>query len=101
MDIVATIANVTAVLVDAGIPSFDSAAIAWTIAILAVVGILGTLMIVRRRDIGYIAVFEWALFGIALKQAAIPSIAATAWIVMVVLAVILVIILLRAREKKS
>ncbi|MEX2681020.1 MAG: hypothetical protein Q6373_005430 [Candidatus Sigynarchaeota archaeon] len=67
--------------------------------------ILGTLIIGNERELGCIAVFEWALFGIALKQAAIPSIAATAWIVMVVLAVMAVLVLVearpRAREKRA
>ncbi|MBN2154275.1 MAG: tryptophan-rich sensory protein [Candidatus Lokiarchaeota archaeon] len=98
---VATVANVTAVLVEAGIPSFDAAAVSWTVAILAVVGLLGGLMIVTRRDVGYIAVLEWALFGIAIKQAATPAISATAWIVMAALAAVLFLALVRSRAKRT
>jgi hypothetical protein len=46
-------------------------------------------------------VFEWALFGIALKQAATAAIATTAWIAMLVLVVVLVLVIIKARNKKS
>lgn len=98
---VATVANVTAVLIKAGVPSFDEAAITWTVVILIVVGLLGSLMLLTRRDIGYIIVFEWALFGIALKQAATVTIATTAWIVMAVLVVMLVLVVIKARMRKA
>lgn len=81
---VATVANVTAVLVNAGVPSFDTAAVAWTIIILAVVGVLAVLMLITRRDLFYVLVIEWALFGIALKQAATISIFITTIIAMIV-----------------
>ncbi len=92
---VATVANVTAVLVKAGVPSFDGAAVTWTVLILVVVGLLGILMLLTRRDIGYVVVFEWALFGIAFKQAATVAISTTAWLVMVVLVVVLGLVLLK------
>jgi benzodiazapine receptor len=97
---VATVANLTAVLVKAGVPSFDETAVLWTVVVLIVVALLGSLVLLTRRDVAYIVVFEWALFGIALKQAATPAIATTAWIAMLVLIVVLVLIAIKAHAKK-
>jgi benzodiazapine receptor len=97
---VATVANVTAVLVKAGVPSFDETAVIWTVVVLIVVALLGSLVLLTRRDIAYIVVFEWALFGIALKQAATIAIATTSWIAMLVLVVVLVLIAIKAHTKK-
>ncbi|NMC08446.1 MAG: tryptophan-rich sensory protein [Candidatus Lokiarchaeota archaeon] len=96
---VAMVANVTAVLVKAGVPSFDEAAVTWTVLLLIIVGLLGCLMLLTRRDVAYVLVFEWALFGIALKQAATAAIATTAWISMAAIAAVLVLVAIKARRK--
>jgi hypothetical protein len=65
---VATIANITALLVSVGWNGFGISKSIWTIAILLVGSIIGILTSVRNRDIAYILVFAWAYFGIIIKH---------------------------------
>lgn len=66
---VATIANVTAVLVqDFGVPSFDFNALIWTILVIIVATIITGAMILTRKDIGYTLVILWAFLGIIIKR---------------------------------
>jgi len=55
----------------------------WTLGILLVLIIaagLGVAMAVTRRDVAYLLVLVWAFAGIGVKQAAVPLVATTAWI---------------------
>jgi hypothetical protein len=65
---VATIANVTAVLVDAGIPSYGFLAEFFTIFVISVAVIITLLMLYIRKDIAYSLVIAWATLGIFIKQ---------------------------------
>ena len=65
---VATIANVTAVLVTVGWDGFGISQEIWTMLVLVVAAIITILMIVIRRDYAYSAVIIWALIGIYLKR---------------------------------
>jgi preprotein translocase subunit SecG len=38
-------------------------------------------MAITRRDVAYLLVLAWAFAGIGVKQAAVPLVATTAWIV--------------------
>jgi hypothetical protein len=42
---------------------------------------LGVAMAVTRRDVAYLLVLVWAFAGIGVKQAGVPLVATTAWIV--------------------
>ncbi|MGM0366892.1 MAG: hypothetical protein ACQEP5_10235 [Actinomycetota bacterium] len=67
---IATIANVTALLVDIGWRRFGLSEQFWTVAVIAV-GIIITLGILfTRNDIFYSLVVVWALLGIMLKRLA-------------------------------
>lgn len=65
---VATVANVTAVLVDAGVASFGPLAEFLTVFVIAVVVIITTLMLWTRKDVAYSLVVVWASVGIVIKQ---------------------------------
>jgi hypothetical protein len=51
---------------------------------IGVASVLGVLMTFLRRDSGYVFVLVWSFAGIALKQAAVPSVANAAWVAVVV-----------------
>jgi hypothetical protein len=65
---VATIANVTAVLVSLGIEPFTGLAVAWTVVVIMVATLIAVLVLWTRRDIAYSLVIVWALVGIAVKR---------------------------------
>jgi hypothetical protein len=65
---VATIANVTALLVDVGWNRFGISEATWTVVILIVGAVIGISTIRRNRDVAYGLVFLWAYLGIWLKH---------------------------------
>jgi hypothetical protein len=95
---VATIANVTAVLVTIGWDGFGISEQIWTILVIIVAAIITLLILVTRRDYAYSAVIIWALLGIYIKrsaddpvygiQAGIANIAVIAIIVVIIIVVL-------------
>jgi hypothetical protein len=67
---VATIANVTAVLVTIDWDGFGISEEIWTMLVIIVAAIITILMIVKRKDCAYAAVIIWALIGIYIKRIA-------------------------------
>ncbi len=66
---VATIANVTAVLVTLGWDTMVlDTQIVLTLVVLIVATIIGLLVLIQRKDIGYTIVIIWALLGIATRH---------------------------------
>ena len=65
---VATIANVTAVLVSLGIEPYTGLAVVWTIVVITVATLIAALVLWTRRDIAYSLVIVWALVGIVVKR---------------------------------
>ncbi len=65
---VATIANVTAVLVVLGVEGFDLLAVILTILVIAVAVTITYAMLLLRKDYAYSVVIIWALLGIFIKQ---------------------------------
>lgn len=95
---VATIANVTAVLVTVGWDGFGISEQIWTTLVIIVATIITILIITTRKDYAYSAVIIWALIGIYLKRIADDpiygvqnQIAYTAAIAIVVIIIIAVI----------
>jgi hypothetical protein len=68
---VATVAQITALLVEIGFPSFGILAEILTILVIAVLVLIGLLTIFTRRDIAYGLVLVWASVGIFVKQLAL------------------------------
>jgi len=67
---VATIANVTAVLVDAGVPDADAGAVVWTILVILVGAGITIANLLTRGDTAYALVVIWAYLGIVIKRIA-------------------------------
>ena len=65
---VATIANVTAVLISAGVGGFGLLAEILTVLVISVAVIITFAMLFLRKDYAYSLVVLWAVFGIFLKQ---------------------------------
>jgi hypothetical protein len=71
---VATIANVTAVLVTIGWNGFGVSEEIWAMLVIIVAAIITILMLIKRKDYVYSAVIVWALIGIYLKRSIIDPI---------------------------
>jgi benzodiazapine receptor len=70
---VATIANVTALLVKAGWNGFGVNPEMWAVAVIIVAALITLAVLATRRDAGYGLVVLWALAGISLKRSADSS----------------------------
>lgn len=77
---VATIANVTDYLYLINWNGFGIAPQVWAVIMLVVASILALAMTITRRDSGYAFVLVWSFIGIAIKQAATPLVANSAWV---------------------
>jgi hypothetical protein len=65
---VATVANITVWLVSIGWDGFGLGAQTWAMIIVAVAAVIGTLVMLRNRDIAYGLVLLWAFTGIVIKH---------------------------------
>jgi hypothetical protein len=70
---IATIANVTALLVHYGWNAWGMSQQLWTIIMIAVGILLGLFVLFSRRDIFYALVIDWAVLGIFLKRTAVDG----------------------------
>jgi hypothetical protein len=97
---VATIANVTDLLKYLNWSGWGISPEVWAVIMLIAGTIITALVILTRGDIAYGLVIVWAFIGIAVKQAATPLIANTAWVMTALVALLLVVgfILGRRRE---
>lgn len=92
---VALIVSASEILIDAGWNGFGIAAETWTIIMMAVAAALAIILLIIRRNVPFVLVVMWALFGIAIKQQTInPAIFNGAIVLEIVLAVALLIITL-------
>jgi translocator protein len=89
---VATIANVSTVLVFFEWKGWGVAPEIWTIIMLMVGTVLVGVMSTFRRDIPYILVFIWAYIGIGIKQAEIELIQKTVFICLAIFTLILMLL---------
>ncbi len=76
---VATVANASQLLYVLGWGGWGIAPQAWAAIMLAVAVLLASMMALTRRDAAYLLVLVWAFIGIALKHAATPIVAISAW----------------------
>lgn len=68
---VASIANITTYLVSIGWSGFGISEVVWTILILLVGVIIGTITMLTNRDVAYGLVFVWAYLGILVKHVSV------------------------------
>ena len=97
---VATIANFSITLYNLGWNGFGVAPEIWTIAVLLVATLLGSLMLFLRRDYAYALVLVWAFAGITVQQAATPVVVVAASALAVLLVILLVARLVQVRRMK-
>jgi len=80
---VATIANVTTMLVSVDWTGMGTSAQNWAIIMVITATLVGVIAIFKRQDVAFMAVIIWALYGIYAKQSAISSEANDSLIVVV------------------
>jgi len=87
---VATIANVTVVLVSRQWDAFGVSPQFWTAAVIAVAAAIALAMAFRRRDVYFCLVVDWALLGILLKRLGDSTVPDQAVVVATISAMVLV-----------
>jgi hypothetical protein len=88
---VATIANISVVLLDLNWDGFGLSETIWTVIVLIVGTALGLLMTLKRSEVFYTLVLIWAFIGITQNGSGDNVVTITAWVGAVVLAIFLVI----------
>jgi membrane protease YdiL (CAAX protease family) len=86
---IATIANVTALLVAYRWNRFGMTEQFWAVAMTGIGIVLGLIMLFSRRDIFYALVVDWAVFGIFLKRTAAAATPARAVIIVSIIGICL------------
>ena len=87
---IATIANVTALLVNVGWNNFGLGEQFWAVLVIAVGIVIALAILFTRRDIFYCLVVDWALLGILLKRLALPEIPAQSIIITTIVGMVLI-----------
>ena len=98
---VATIANVTDLLYFLKWDGFGISPVTWMWIVLVAVFVIDTLMNFTRRDIAYTMVILWALAGIAVKFAALPTVAIPTWITFGLVGMTLILAFIFPRRSSS
>jgi len=86
---IATIANITALLVDVNWNRFGLSEQFWAVAVIIVGIAIALSVLLRRQDIYYCLVVEWALLGILIKRLA-SSIPAQSVIIITIIGLVLI-----------
>ncbi len=94
---VATVANASQLLYSLGWNGGPISPQTWAAIMVFVATVVGLLMTITRRDVGYLLVLVWAFIGIALKHAGTPLVSITAWVATGAVAVLVVWSLLSKR----
>ena len=96
---VATIANITDLLWFSGWNGFGLSAQTWFIIMLAATIIIAAAMALTRHDVAYLLVLVWAVVGIAVKLAGVPTVSTAAWVAAAGLAVLVVVAIVVKRPQ--
>jgi hypothetical protein len=97
---VATIANVSVVLLDLNWSGFGISETIWTVVVLLVGTLLGLLMTYRRSEVFYPLVLVWAFIGITQNRSGDSVVTITAWVCAIILVVFMIIARSVLRRKK-
>jgi hypothetical protein len=98
---VATIANISSLLVVLGWGGFGLSAGTWTIIMLVIGSILGILMILLHHEVAYALVIIWAFVGIYVSRVDQPAIQTTALVTAAAVTLVLLVSRLRMLTIKS
>lgn len=100
---VATIANVTAVLVTEGWNGWGISEEIWNVLVIVAAVIITSLMLLLRKDVAYALVVVWAILGIWIKRTSVgfenSIVATTALIAIIIIIIILILKLITDRKK--
>lgn len=98
---VATVANVTAVLVTYNWDRFGLSETLWTVLVIIVLIVIVSLVLLTRKDIAYSLVAIWASYGIYVKQATnVPEVALTALVAIIVITTVIIVSIILKLKKK-
>jgi hypothetical protein len=105
--LVATVANITTLLVDIGFTGFGIAEVIWMLLIIGVAWLIVSATVVRVKSVGIGFVLIWAYGGIVSKHISVnpgfdnayPAVIFTTVGLMVLMSVLLVILALRSRKQ--
>ena len=98
---VATFANTADVLYYLGWNGGFLGAQAWAALMILVAAALGAFLAFTRGDIPFVVVLIWSFVGIAVKQAGVPLVAVTSWVMAGGLILILIIIELTRQSRPA
>lgn len=98
---VATIANASYVLFDAGWDGFGIPGATWAVIMLLVATALTLVIVATRRDIAYLLVVVWAYYGIWVRQAEMQQVAGVAGVAALLLLAAALISLLVQRGRNA
>lgn len=87
---IATIANVTALLVDINWNTFGLGEQFWAVAVIAVGIAIALSVLFTRKDIFYCLVVDWALIGILIKRLAVETIPDQGVIIITIVGLVLI-----------
>ena len=87
---IATIANVTALLVDINWNTFGLGEQFWAVAVIAVGIAIALSILFTRKDIFYCLVVDWALLGILIKRLAVETVPDQSVIVITIVGLVLI-----------
>jgi hypothetical protein len=94
---VATVANVTAVLVHVGWNRFGASQELWTVVVLIIAALITMAVLFTRNDLFYALVILWAFLGILIKRLAVDSPPSRAIIVTLGITMAAIVIVLALR----
>lgn len=95
---VATIANVTSLLDFLGWNGWGIAPEMWAVIMLVVAALVSFGMAWLRADVAYLLVIIWAVIGIAIKQADAALVANTAWVIVALVVVWVLVAVWRRKQ---
>jgi hypothetical protein len=95
---VATIANITAVLAWLEWSGWGIGPAAWTLIMLAAAVCISSAASLTRGDSAFSLVLVWALAGIAVKHAGVPTVSLGAWVATALVALMAIVGTLKARR---
>lgn len=98
---VATIANISNLLWFAGWNGFGLSAQTWFLIMLAAAVVIAAAMALTRHDVAYLLVLVWAVAGIAVKHAGLPTVSTAAWVATAILGVLVIVALVVRRPKAA
>jgi hypothetical protein len=98
---VATIVNVAIGLYSLKWDGWGITPSVWTVMMMTIAAVIAAAIVIQRHDTAYVLVIVWALVAIAIRQANIPLIMVTGWVLAIVLMGLNLVNELKPRSKTT